>query len=386
MLQNSKKIVYTICTKKLHPKSFFKQNYTYWQQIVNNNNNNFSTKCNINNNINHLNYQQRFFTSSSSSSTFTTSNQILQKDEEEDIEKSNVNSDKKIIQNDFNNKYSEKNGEDLTKNVNNNNNTKDAETTNRVLNSPETIVIDNSDHIYLDTVDNNNKDTIIINNNDHIRCETDDNDNENENNVHINTKTIIQNNFTKYAVLKSKTITLQGRAKTNDDEKTGEIKQQMWWGKTLMSKHDKKLYKAKNSGSIGGMKETLKCFDEMNANPNINVTETTYLILFFKFGRNTKIPIIINKFGKQIEAPDLKMEKLLFYYNKMLNDPNIEPTLNLYNTLIFTSGQYCDTEKIEYFLNELKLNGCKPNERTYINVLLSCMNAKVSFKFFNSMS
>ena len=180
---------------------------------------------------------------------------------------------------------------------------------------------------------------------------------------------------------------MQGRAKTNDDEKNGKIKQQMWWGKMLMSKHDKKLYKAKNSGSIGGgMKETLKCFDEMNANPNINVTETTYLILFFKFGRNTKIPIIINKFGKQIEAPDLKMEKLLFYYNKMLNDPNIEPTLNLYNTLIFTSGQYCDTEKIEYFLNELKLNGCKPNERTYVNVLLSCMNANVSFNFFNSMS
>ena len=46
----------------------------------------------------------------------------------------------------------------------------------------------------------------------------------------------------------------------------------MWWGKMLMSKHDKKLYKTKNSGSIGGgMKETLKCFDEMNANPNINV-------------------------------------------------------------------------------------------------------------------
>ena len=70
----------------------------------------------------------------------------------------------------------------------------------------------------------------------------------------------------------------------------------------------------------------------------------------------------------------------------MLNDPNIEPTLNLYNTLIFASGQYCDTEKIEYFLNELKLNGCKPNERTYVNVLLSCMNANVSFNFFNSMS
>ena len=74
--------------------------------------------------------------------------------------------------------------------------------------------------------------------------------------------------------------------------------------------------------------------------------------ILFKFGRYTKPPIVYNnKRGIYHKAPYFKSKKLLFYYGKMLKDPNIEPTVNLYNTLIYASGKLRDMERIEYFLN-----------------------------------
>ena len=132
------------------------------------------------------------------------------------------------------------------------------------------------------------------------------------------------------------------------------------WHRNAMTVNDAKLYNWNPAKRDDTISTAINYFERLkrSPHPDVNVTSTTYTILFYVFGRFNN-------------ASEFHMEKLLHYYQEMLNDVKFQPNIYMYNALIWACGKQNDLDRVEYFFNEIKLNGCIPEESTFVNVILA---------------
>ena len=129
------------------------------------------------------------------------------------------------------------------------------------------------------------------------------------------------------------------------------------WHRNAMTVNDAKLYNWNPAKRNDTISTAINYFERLKR--SANVTSTTYTILFSVLGRFGN-----RRFGNA-------SEKLLHYYQEMLNDDKFQPNIYMYNALIFACGKQNDLDRVEYFFNEIKLNGCIPEESTFVNVILA---------------
>ena len=87
-----------------------------------------------------------------------------------------------------------------------------------------------------------------------------------------------------------------------------------------MTVNDAKLYNWNPAKRDDTISTAINYFERLkrSPHPDVNVTSTTYTILFYVFGRFNN-----------------SSEKLLHYYQEMLNDVKFQPNIYMYNASIF---------------------------------------------------